>query len=313
MPDSGLAVQLQDVAAGMLTPFEESDTDEIRYAELAATAEWLYEEGIRLYLACANISEYHSLTHEERIETARVVCEALPDDATVLAGAGGSTKSAIELARAHQDNGADGIMVMPPDHIFKHERGVIEYYHRLADAVDIGIVPYIRGFDATVRLLEGITAHENVVGVKWAISDIELFSECVAATGDDVVWVCGMAEPPTPAYYYEGADGFSAGVTNFEPRLGLALFDALEAGDDELARELRDLSFSFMNLRGERGAENVYDGANSVPALKRGLEAAGQYGGPIREPIAELTDADRQRAREYYEEIQDGLQRLEIV
>ncbi|MCU4742589.1 dihydrodipicolinate synthase family protein [Halobacteria archaeon AArc-m2/3/4] len=313
MSGSDIAPKLRDVAAGMLTPFDETDTDEIRDTELAATAQWLYDGGIRLYLACANISEYHSLTQDERIETARVVCDALPEDATVLAGAGGSTKSAIELAQAHQENGADGIMVMPPDHIFKHEQGVVDYYHRLADAVDIGIVPYIRGFDATVGLLRGITAHENVVGVKWAISDIELFSECVAATDDDVVWMCGMAEPPAPAYYYEGAEGFSAGVTNFEPRLGIALFDALEAGDDDLAHELRDLSFPFMNLRAERGEDNVYAGANSVPAVKRGLELAGQYGGPVREPLVELSDADTQRADEYYEELQAGLERLDVA
>lgn len=307
MTTPDLPSALRDVAVGLLTPFDKADTDQIRYDELSNTAEWLYGEGIRLFLACANISEYHSLSHEERIESVRVPCEALPDDATVLGGAGGSTKTAIDLAQQHEGNGADGIMVMPPDHIFKHERGLVEYYRRIADAVDIGVVPYVRGFEATTETISTITNHENVVGVKWAIPDIEQFSACVSAAGDDVVWVCGMAEPPAPAYYLEGAAGFSAGVTNFEPRLGLAMFDALESGAYQRARSLRDLSIPFMNLRDERGEANIYAGANSVPVVKSGLEFAGQYGGGVREPLVELSAVDRKRARTYYDELQDDL------
>ncbi len=303
---------LQDVAAGLLTPFDQDDTEQIRYDELSTTAEWLYDEGIRLFLACANISEYHSLSHDERTETVRVPCEALPDDATVLGGAGGSAKTAISLARNHEANGADGIMVMPPDHIFKHQRGVVEYYHRIADAVDVGVVPYVRGFDVTAEMIAEVTSHENVVGVKWAIADIERFSECVSAADDDVVWVCGMAEPPAPAYYLEGATGFSAGVTNFEPRLGLALFDALEKGNYERARSIRDLAIPFMNLRSERGEGNIYTGANSVPVVKAGLKSAGRYGGGVREPLVELSETDQDRARTCYEELQTGLDNLDV-
>lgn len=313
MHRSALADSLCEVAAGLLTPLDEQNTDDIRYDELASTTEWLHANGINLFLACANISEYHSLTHKERVESVRVVCDALGDDATVLGGAGGSTKSAIDLAQAHVDNGADGIMVMPPDHTFKHEAGVVRYYHRIADAVDVGVVPYIRGMEATVRMLDWITDHENVTGIKWAVPDIELFAECVEQADEDMVWICGMAEPPAPAYYLEGADGFSAGVTNFEPRLGLELFDALEAGNYERAKRLRNLSQPLMNLRAESGEDNVYASANSVPVLKRCLDLAGRYAGPVREPLVELSEADRERVDDRYEELQAGLERLDAV
>ncbi|WP_114576459.1 dihydrodipicolinate synthase family protein [Saliphagus sp. LR7] len=307
MPSAEVASDLKDVAAGLLTPFDDADTDEILLAELSATTDWLYDEGIRLFLAGANISEYHSLSRQERIDVVRVPCETLPADATVLAGVGGSTKTAVDLARTHEEHGADAIMVMPPHHTFKHERGVADYYGRIADAVDVGVVPYLRNFEVTVGLVEAIADHDNVVGIKWAISDIELFAECVATVDSDVVWVCGMAEPPAPAYYLEGAEGFTAGATNVEPRLGLAIFEALEAGDVERARDLRDLAQPFMNLRSEPGTDNVYPGANSVPVLKTGLECAGQYGGPVREPLVELDDEDRERAERAYDHIQDGL------
>jgi len=303
-----MTADLATVAAGVLTAFDE-DTDRILHEEMASNARWLYDEGLRCFLACANISEYHSLTHGERAETAAAVIDAVPDDATVLAGAGGGIRTAEELARTHEDNGADGIMVMPLDHIFKHEQGVVEYYHRLADAVDIPLVLYNRGFEMEVDLLQRVTAHDNIPAVKWATHDVELFAEC-ASRIDDVTWICGMAEPPAPTYYLEGADGFSAGVTNFEPRLGLALFEALESGDWRHARELRDVAHTLMNLRADPGENNGFPGGNSVQVVKRGLELAGAYGGPVRPPLAELTDRDKGRVDDLYERLQDDLDQL---
>ncbi|MFC4990436.1 dihydrodipicolinate synthase family protein [Saliphagus infecundisoli] len=307
MSSAEVTSNLKDAAVGLLTPFDDVDTDEILFEELSATTDWLYDEGIRLFLAGANISEYHSLSHQERIDVVRIPCETLPADATVLAGAGGSTKTAIDLGRTHEENGADAIMVMPPHHTFKHEQGVADYYGRIADAVDVGVVPYLRNFEVTVGLVTAIADHENVVGIKWAIPDIELFAECVASVDSDVVWICGMAEPLAPAYWLEGAEGFTAGATNVEPRLGLAIFDALEASNMERAHELRDLAQPFMNLRSEPGVDNVYPSANSVPVLKSGLECAGRYGGPVREPLVDLTDEDRECAERAYDHIQDGL------
>lgn len=43
--------------------------------------------------------------------------------------------------------------------------------------------------------------------------------------------------------------------------------------------------------------------ANSVPAIKYGLALAGQYGDPVREPLVELNDATKDRAREQDERI----------
>jgi 4-hydroxy-tetrahydrodipicolinate synthase len=310
MSEVDQSVSLHDVAAGLLTPFDQQDTGTILYRELENNARWLYDEGIRVFLACANISEYDSLSNEERIKTARVVTKTLPDDTTVLGGAGGSTKTAIKIARQHQKNGCDGIMIIPPRHAFKHERGVVEHYHRIADAVDIGIVPYFRGYPVTVKMVREIASHPNVTGIKWAIGNIELFSECVEATNADMTWICGMAEPSAPSYYLEGADGFSAGVTNFEPRYGIELFDALKTSNWTRAKQLRDLAHPYMNFRSETGEGNIYDSANSIPAVKAGLEFAGQYGGPVRPPLVELSEKDRERARSYYEDLQSGLDKL---
>jgi 4-hydroxy-tetrahydrodipicolinate synthase len=299
---------LRGVAVGLLTPF--GGGSEVAHTRLQENAERLYDRGARTFLACANISEYHSLSGEERAAVAETGVDALPGDATVLAGTGGPTADAQRLAREHEAAGADAVMVMPPDHTYVHERGLLEYYRRVADATDLPLVPYVRGFDPSVPFLADLSDLPAVVGVKYAIADARKLGRAVAAGADDTVWVDGLAEPYAVTFWVEGAEGFTAGVSNFEPRLGLALYDALAAGEYDRARALRDAAEPFQQFRGGTGPDNDLPGAVSVPAVKRGLERAGLHGGPVREPIVELSDADRERADELYDQLQDDLDDL---
>ena len=292
---------LRSVAAGLLTPFD--DDLEVDHGALRENARIVYDEGIRTFLACANISEYHSLSHEERIDVTATSVDALPDDATVLAGVGGATPTAKDLASAFDDIGVDAMMVMPPTHTYVHERGLLDYYRKLGEAAEAPLVPYVRGFDPSVEFLADLTELDDVVGVKYALEDVPKFAEAVATSDDDVVWVDGMAEPYAPALWMEGAEGFTAGVSNFEPRIGLALLDALERGDWERAREIRTACLPFQNFRGGTGTDNTLPGAVSVPAVKHGMELAGMTGGRVREPIVELTDAEKGQVEELYREI----------
>jgi 4-hydroxy-tetrahydrodipicolinate synthase len=292
---------LRGVAAGLLTPFE--DDGAIDHDALADNARELYDRGIRTFLANANISEYHALGQDERKAVVETSVSALPDDATVLGGVGGSVPDAVELIDAFDETGVDAMMVMAPDHTFVHERGLLEYYRQLGRTSEAPLVPYVRGFDPSVSFLTDLTYLDDVVGIKYAIEDVPKFAAAVAAGADDVVWVDGMAEPYAPALWAEGAEGFSAGVSNFQPRLGLALLDALREDDFERAREICDVCQPFMDFRGETGTDNDLPGAVSVPAVKEGLRLAGFTPGTVRAPLVELTDAERERARELFEEL----------
>ena len=299
---------LRGVAAGLLTPL--NDELEIEHAKLSENAEILYEEGIRTFLATANISEYHSLSQRERIDAAETAVDALPEDACVLAGVGGSTSDATELVQEYERIGVDAMMIMPPDHTYLHEAGLLEYYRKLAAATDRPLVPYVRGFDPSIEYLGDLTRVDGIVGIKYALPDAVKLGAGVAAGDDDVVWVNGLAEPYAVAFWAEGAEGFSAGVSNFRPEVGLELFDALSNGEWERARELRNICLPYQNFRDETGAENEIPGAISIPAVKKGLELAGLHGGEVREPIRTLSDEDERRAEELYGELDDDIARL---
>lgn len=299
--DAGVRESLRGVAVGLLTPFD--DELEIVHKQLHENARALSDGGIRTFLAAANISEYHSLSHDERVAVVETSVDALPEDRCVLAGVGGSTRGARRLVREYDAIGVDAMMIMPPDHEFVHERGLLSYYRKLADATPSPIVPYVRGFSPSIEFLGDLTRVDGVVGIKFALEDAALLGAAIDAGSDEVVWVDGLAEPYAVAYWAEGVEGFSAGVSNFRPEVGLALFDALVDEDWERARALRDICVPFQRFRGRSGADNEIPGAISIPAVKKGLELAGLHGGRVREPLVELTSAEERRAEELYDDL----------
>ncbi|WP_226042598.1 dihydrodipicolinate synthase family protein [Natrinema sp. DC36] len=299
---------LRGVAVGLLTPFD--DDGAIEHPKIAENAEDLYGSGIRTFLATANISEYHSLSQRERIDVAATSVEALPDDACVLAGVGGSTKDSIELIEAYDDIDVDAMMIMPPDHTYIHERALLDYYRELDAATETPLVPYVRGFDPSVEYLKDLTYIDGIVGIKYALKDPIKLGEGVAAGADDVVWVDGLAEPFAVSYWAEGIEGFSAGVSNFRPEIGLELFDALTEENWQRARELRNICMPYQKLRDETGQDNTIPGAVSVSVVKKGLELAGLHGGNVRSPIRPLEPEEEERAEEIYATLDDNIERL---
>ena len=302
---------LRGVAAGLLSPFD--DDLEVEYDKIGANAKSLYSDGIRTFLATANISEYHSLSQEERISVAESAITNLPEDACVLTGVGGSTSNAQELIRGYESVGADAMMIMPPDHTYLHEQGLLRYYEKLDEITDRPLVPYVRGFDPSVEYLKQLTQIEGVAGIKYALKDPVKLGHAVDAGNDDVVWVDGLAEPFAISFWAEGAEGFSAGVSNFRPEVGLELFDALSEGKWERARKIRNACLPFQNFRDEIGKNNEIKGAISVPAVKKGLDLSGLHGGQVREPIRPLSAPDEDRAEQLYNQLEKDIRRLKIT
>lgn len=297
-----LKSHLRDVAFTTVVPFTQSG-DEILYDKLQENIERIFEAGGRTFIPCGNSGEYYSLTAEERLRIVEETVSIVRDDGVVIAGVGGSTKDTIEDIRQYEAVGADAVMIHDLDHTFVHQDGIINYYKEIAETTDLGIVLYRRGPELSIPVLKELSTEENVIGVKFAVNDVNEFSKAVREVPGDVVFTTGIAERFAPTFALEGAEGFTTGIGSFAPKVSLALQDALRVEDWERALSIRDLVRPFEELREGAGAGNKFESANNVPAIKYGLELAGLYGGPVREPIVELSEADKRRAETFYEQI----------
>ncbi len=285
---------LRAVAFTTATPFE-TERNRVDHDHLAENLRTLYEAGARTFIPCGNTGEYYSLSQTERIAVVRSTVEALPADATIVGGAGGSTKDTKELLGAYEEVGVDGAMIMHPGHAYIHEEGLIEYYRQLLTATDLGVVIYKRGPEVSERVITELAAIENFVAVKYAVNDVKAFSRATSTIDGDVLWLTGVAERFAPAYALEGADGFTTGIGNFLPEPVLALNDAIDDRDWKRATRIRDTLRPLEDLREEAGKEPPFTAAKNVPVVKHGLDIQGMHGGPVRPPLVPLSRRDRDR------------------
>lgn len=300
-----LRQRFRDVAFTTAVPFSPDESD-VLFDDLADNLEKQYDAGARLFIPCGNTGEYYSLTDEERIEIVETHVEATGDEATIAGGVAGGLEEVTRLADAYEDAGADAIMVMHPDHTYLHERGVANYYHRICDATDLGVVIYKRGPEVPRDVIVDLTERENVVAVKFAVDDIKEFSQTVADASGEVTWVNGIAERYALSFAIEGATGYTTGLGNFAPEATLALFEAIKSEDWDRTRSIQRLLRPIEDLREEPGEANALAAANNVPVIKHGMDLAGYTGGPVRDPLIDLSAVDETRLEEYYETLQSA-------
>lgn len=299
MSHTHLKESLQDVAFTLPTPLTEGGVRVDRDG-LARNIEYLIESGASVLVPCGNTGEYYSLSNEERATVVETTVEVAGDDATVVAGAGGSTKQVLSLADRYAGFGADSLMVMNPSHAHLHEEGLKEYYRTIADRSEIPLVIYKRSRLVGNEVLSDLVNHENIVAVKFAVNDINAFSMIANRHEADVVWINGIAERFEPSYALEGADGFTTGIGNFVPNVVMELQRALADKNWSKAMQIRNDLQPLEQIRAEAGVNNDIPDANNVPVIKHGMELAGLSGGPVREPLVELDEGTEQRVTELF-------------
>jgi len=281
------------------TPFTE-DGAEVHHDALAEQVEFIREAGTDLYIPCGSLSEYYSLTDEERVETVRTTVEAVDGDGSVIAGVGGSVTEVIDLVDRYEDAGADGLMVIYPLGWGSVDpSGLLEYYRRIVESTDLAVMFYKTNEALSHEVIGPLAEYENVLAVKYTVGGISTFAYEREAVDEDLVWVANAGEDGIIHYAAEGAEGFTTGIGNFVPELSLEIMDAIEQGDVDRVRSLRRLSRPYSELRGQ---------TDHIAAVKYGQELAGLYGGPVRPPRTEIPEDEKERAEELYNRMQEQLQ-----
>lgn len=298
-----LRSNFETVAFTTAVPFTD-DTTSVEHDALAENLSRIYSSGARLFVPCGNTGEYYSLTDEERIEVVETHVEATGPEATVVAGAAGNVPEVTRLASAYEAVGADAVMTMHPDHTYTHERGLKEYYERICDATDLGVVIYKRGPAVPRDVLVDLSERQEVVAVKFATNDVKEFAQTVQDADGEVTWINGIAERYALSFAIEGATGYTTGIGNFLPQATLALHEAIENEQWQRASTIQRSLRPLEDLRDEPGTDGTTAGANKVPVVKCGMDMAGYAGGSVRTPLVDLGERDRARLEEHYQRIE---------
>jgi 4-hydroxy-tetrahydrodipicolinate synthase len=243
--------------------------------------------GVRVFIPAAGTGEFHSLSAAEAVDCLRVTREAAGAGCTVLAPVGLALTHAVEVGRGALEAGADALLVMPPVHPYLCDAGFGDYLRAIADAVPLPVLTYKRGSVPGDKLLLQLADEGRLVGVKYAVNDVDAFAKLASAAAGRLGLYCGTAERFAPFFMLAGAAGYTSGSGCVAPRLTLALHAALAAGDSREAMRLLQVIRPLEDARARDG-----DSYN-ISLVKFWLEECGHPFGPPRPPQRRLTDGEK--------------------
>jgi 4-hydroxy-tetrahydrodipicolinate synthase len=254
--------------------------------------------GIRVFLPAAGTGEFHSLTVEEALACIRATRNAAGPECTVLAPVGLGVHHACAVAEGAQQAGADAILLMPPVHPYLCDAGFRDYYRAIAAAVPgMPMLCYKRGSVPSDRLLQELAKDDGLIGVKYAVNDVDALARLALAAQGRLGLYCGTAERFAPFFHLAGATGYTSGAGCLAPRLTLALHAALARRDYPEAMRLLSIIRPIEEARGRDG-----DSFN-ITLVKYGLEMLGRPFGPPRPPQRQLDDREKSEFRAILEPI----------
>jgi 4-hydroxy-tetrahydrodipicolinate synthase len=189
MEHSKLRDALAGVSVTTATPFSDNLKD-LDSSGIEKNLQFLVEEGIGMVVPCGNTGEFYSLSEGEWTDVVQTTIEAVGEKIVVMAGLGHSIKTTIDMMSQARNLGAEGVMVMYPQHVFSSEEGILHYYRQILDASDsIGVVLHKKGALLTDTVLGKLIGHKNLVGVKYAFGRIADFANTVKILGSQL---CGL-------------------------------------------------------------------------------------------------------------------------
>jgi 4-hydroxy-tetrahydrodipicolinate synthase len=215
----------------------------------------------------------------------RAVVEAVGDRACVVAGVGtNDTHHTIELTRAAEKAGADGLLVVTPYYNRPPQSGLVRHFTAVADATGLPVmvydIPVRTGTPITSETMLRMAGHERIVAVKDAKGNLAetawVTSRCDLAyySGDDQLTL------PLLAVGAVGVVGVPTHVVGPQTK---AMIEAFERGDVAEARRLHRVMLP------------VYIGffrTQGVITTKAALNLLGLPAGPVRSPLVDATEAE---------------------
>jgi len=165
------------------------------------------DAGINFLVPCGTTGESPTLTSAEQRRVVEITIEeAKPRKVSVVAGAGGNnTAHVIEMARAFQALGANGILSVAPYYNKPTQEGLYQHYKAIASAVSLPIILYNipgrTGVNIEPATIARLAEIDNIVGVKEASGNISQMavvldmvpSKFLVLSGDDAITLPLMA------------------------------------------------------------------------------------------------------------------------
>ncbi|MFD1944640.1 4-hydroxy-tetrahydrodipicolinate synthase [Paradevosia shaoguanensis] len=233
---------LRGSITALITPFANGAVDEKAFS---AFVDWQIAEGSHGLVPVGTTGESPTVSHEEHRRIIEICVEIANKRVPILAGAGAnSTAEAVALARYAEEVGADAVLSVVPYYNKPNQEGLFQHFSAVANATALPIILYsVPGrtvVDLTVDTIARLRdAHDNIIGVKDATSDMGRATAQRAKLGKDFILLSGE-DMTALGFNAHGGTGCISVTSNIAPKLCAEFQNACQQGNYARAIELQD-------------------------------------------------------------------------
>ncbi len=278
---------LEGVIPAIVTPFNENrDLDK---EGLKRLTRFLLDNGVHGIMTTGGNGEFPHLLREEKRMVIETVVKEVRGAVPVIAGtAACGTRETHLLSNDAKEAGADAVIITPPYYFKLPDQSIYRHFEILLEALDIPIVlynnPLYTGHNLSPDVVDKLADLKGVTGLKQSNPDFGQLVECVRKSGTKISICTGIDSQFYPSLC-AGARGIFSTAACVIPSHMVQIFNLAQSGkyDDALKIHMKVQELNSLL---------EYD-PGYVSPCKEALSMLGLPGGPVREPLPELSSTER--------------------
>lgn len=279
----------------IVTPMNADES--VNYGKLQELLEEQIAAGTDAVIICGTTGESACLTVEEHLDVIKACIDYVDHRIPVIAGTGSNcTRDAISMSKEAEQMGADGLLCVTPYYNKATQKGLIEHYTKISDAVHTPIilynVPSRTGCNLMPETIAYLAEHtENVRAVKEASGNISQIAKVKALAGDQIDLYSGNDDQIVPLLSLGGIGVISV-LSNVAPRQTHEICQAWFDGEIEKSARLQLEALEIIDA--------LFCEVNPIP-VKTAMNLMGKEVGPLRAPLCGMDEKNLARLKKAME------------
>ena len=182
-----MVISWQGVFPALTTPFTSGDELDFKLFEKNLSVQ--LTSGIDGVILGGSLGEASVLSNKEKLELLKFSVDKVAGKVPVIMNiAEGSTMEAVKLARDAEDQGAEGLMILPPMRYKSDARETVTYFKQVADSTGLPMMIYNNPVDykveVTLDMFDELSDKKNIQAVKESTRDVSNVTRMINRFGD---------------------------------------------------------------------------------------------------------------------------------
>lgn len=235
-----MSIQWKGVMPAVTTKFTADDKLDFNMFEVNIKAQ--LEAGVEGIILGGTLGEASTLLEEEKRELVKGTVSMVKGQVPIIMNiAEQTTRGAILAANKAEQDGAKGLMMLPPMRYSASDYETVVYFSEVAKNTSLPIMIYNNPVDykieVTLDMFEELLKFDNIQAVKESTRDISNVTRMINRFGDRLKILSGVDTLALESILM-GSDGWVSGLVDAFPAETVAIYKLAKAGRIEEALKI---------------------------------------------------------------------------